>query len=112
MLQPTVLLCLLTMPAHAADPPDWYAHIPTEQRAALLAARNAQLGHAALAAPGVHASRGAASGGYSVPRRGSTHLHLCIRQGTTCSTGYGCRTESGASCGRTGSPTDARVLML
>ncbi len=29
-----VLLCFVVSPAFAADPPDWYAHIPAEQRAA------------------------------------------------------------------------------
>lgn len=36
-----VLLSLFALPAFAADPPDWYAHIGAEQRAALLAARHA-----------------------------------------------------------------------
>lgn len=37
----TSLLCLVASPAFATDPPDWYAHIPAEQRAALLATRDA-----------------------------------------------------------------------
>lgn len=67
MTKLSILLCLLALPAHATEPPDWYAHIPTEQRAALLAARDVQRGHAALAVPGVHGYRGAASGAYSAP---------------------------------------------
>ena len=61
----TVLLCLITSPAFAADPPDWYAHIPAEQRAALVATRDVQRGHAALASAGVLGYRAPPSGTYS-----------------------------------------------
>lgn len=52
-----VLLCLLTSPVFAADPPDWYAHLSSETRAALLASRTATPAHAALASSGILGSR-------------------------------------------------------
>lgn len=47
------ILCLASVSAQGAEPPDWYAHIPASQQAALLATRSAQLGHAAIGVPGV-----------------------------------------------------------
>ncbi len=57
----TLLLWLVAAPAFAAEPPDWYSHLAPETRAALLAARDVQRGHAALPALGVHGYRGPAS---------------------------------------------------
>ena len=63
-----VLLCLLARPALAADPPDWYAHIPAEQRAALLAMRHAGPPRALIGIGSVHAYRGPASATYAAPQ--------------------------------------------
>jgi len=62
-----VLLCLLAIPVHAAEPPDWYAHIPAEQRAALLAMRHAAIDPAAIAAAGVHGWPGPVVAPYNAP---------------------------------------------
>lgn len=62
-----VLLCLLASPTFAAEPPDWYAHIPAEQRAALLATRHAVPPHTLIASGSVQGWRGPASAAYSAP---------------------------------------------
>ncbi len=63
----SILLCLLALPAHATDPPDWYAHIPADQRAALLATRHAVAPYALIASGSVQGWRGPASAAYSAP---------------------------------------------
>lgn len=53
--------------AHSAEPPDWYAHIPAEQRAALLATRPAGATLAAIGGNGMLAGRGLALTVYGAP---------------------------------------------
>ena len=67
MNKPTLLLCLVASPAFAAEPPDWYAHIPAAQRAALLATRHAVPPHTLIASGSVQGWRGPASAAYSAP---------------------------------------------
>ena len=66
-MKPIVLLSLLALPAFAAEPPDWYAHIPAQQRAALLAIRQAAVDHAPIVAAGVHGWQGPVAASYSAP---------------------------------------------
>ena len=61
-------LCLLASPAVATEPPDWYAHIPAEQRAALLAARHAAPPRALIGSESPLPYRGPASAAYAAPQ--------------------------------------------
>ena len=66
-MKTTILLLLLAAPALAAEPPDWYSHIPAEQRAALLAARHAAVNPALIDGAGVQRYRRHAISLYAAP---------------------------------------------
>jgi hypothetical protein len=63
-----VALCLLASTAVGAEPPDWYAHIPPEQRAALLAARHAEPPSSLIGSGSPVPYRGPVSAPYAAPQ--------------------------------------------
>jgi hypothetical protein len=62
-----LLSAMLCGAVQGAEPPDWYAHIPAEQRAALLAARSAPLTSTAIGGLPVQVYRGPPAALYAAP---------------------------------------------
>jgi len=68
MQKVAVVLYLLASPALATEPPDWYSHIPAEQRAALLATRHAGPPHSLIGSGAPVPCRGQVIAPYMAPQ--------------------------------------------